>query len=520
MKMRELTRREMLRLLGASGIALPFLLSACDSGETNGSTGVLLSSKARLPEPFKVALPVPPVLKPVRSDAATDYYEITQKVAQAHILPGLTTEIWGYNGLFPGPTIQSRRNRRIVIRQRNELTVPVVVHLHGGRTAPEHDGYPTDLILPVNGGETSHAQHAAGGSISHGFKDYVYQLDQPATTLWYHDHRMDFTGPQVYHGLAGFHLLHDEQEEALPLPKGEHDIPLMICDRSFNENGSFSYPSIDPTLLGKPDVTGDFMRGVLGDVILVNGAAWPFLEVTNTRYRFRILNASNARRYRLALDPPPREGSAFIQIGSDLGLLGQPLKHQNIEIAQAERFDVVIDFSMYAVGTQVKLLNEFGDGNTRQIMRFDVTHEAKDESSIPSKLVEYEKLKRSDATVTREFHFTQAQQNEHLFWAINEKPFDPKRIDARPQLGATEIWQLTTEVHHPVHLHLAHCQILTRAGKEPGPYDAGWKDTFDLQGGEVVEILARFSGYRGRYVFHCHNLEHEDMMMMSNFEVM
>src|SRR6266536_2681904 len=121
---------------------------------------------------------------------------------------------------------------------------------------------------------------------------------------------MDFTGPQVYRGLAGFHLVHDAQEDALPLPKGEREIPLMICDRAFAEDGSFRYPAA----WGQPGATSDFMEGVLGDVILVNGAAWPFLEVASTRYRFRILNASNARRYRLALDPPPRQGPAFAQV--------------------------------------------------------------------------------------------------------------------------------------------------------------------------------------------------------------
>jgi spore coat protein A len=476
---------------------------------------MLLKSKVKLPEAFQAQLPVPPVLQPVRHDATTDYYEITQKVARTRILPGLMTEIWGYNGIFPGPTIRVRRNRRIVVRHRNELQVPTIVHLHGGRTAPEHDGYPTDLVLPVTGWDAHHM----GGNVSSGSKDYIYQLDQPAATLWYHDHRMDFTGPQVYRGLVGLFLLHDDQEEALPLPRGERDIPLLICDRSFNENGSFNYPSLDPNLRSKAGVNSDFMRGVLGDVILVNGVPWPFLEVSNTRYRFRILNASNARRYRLALDPHPGEGSAFIQIGSDLGLLAQPVRHEKLEIAQAERFDLIIDFSKYAPGTQVKLVNELGSGTTRQVMRFDVVRREQDESTIPSQLVPFEKLQRSAATVTRNFRFTQAQQNGHLFWAINGLPFDPNRIDARPLLGATEIWKITTEVHHPVHLHLAHFQVLSHNGKAPGPYDGGWKDTLDLQDGEVVEVIARFSGYRGRYVFHCHNLEHEDMMMMSNFEV-
>jgi len=165
-------------------------------------------------------LPIPPILKPVRTDAGTDYYEITQKAGKQEILPGLKTEVWGYDGIFPGPTVEARSGRRVVIRQWYELPVPVSVHLHGGVTPPESDGYPTDLILPkAHGrGSSTPAGHGSMGGHSHFFKDYRYPNDQRAATLWYHDHRMDFTGPQVYRGLAGLYLLRDEVEDSLPLP--------------------------------------------------------------------------------------------------------------------------------------------------------------------------------------------------------------------------------------------------------------------------------------------------------------
>lgn len=225
-----------------------------------------------------------------------------------------------------------------MVRHKNELPVPTVVHLHGGRTPAEHDGYPTDVVQP--------------GAV----REYVYPLDQQAATLWYHDHRMDFTGPQVYRGLAGFHLLRDDEEDALPLPKGEREVPLMITDRAFAEDGEFTYPS----LTGEPGVEPAYMSGVLGDCVLVNGAPWPVMEVTNTRYRFRILNASNARRYRLALEP----AGTFTQIGSDQGLLGAPVSHEELQIAQAERFDVVVDFSRYQVGQVVTMVNRLGEDGT------------------------------------------------------------------------------------------------------------------------------------------------------------
>jgi len=481
----------------------------------------MLESAAKLPEPFTAPLPVPPVLDPVRSDATSDYYEITQKVGRAEILPGLKTELWGYEGIFPGPTIESWRGRRTIVQQRNELDVPTVVHLHGGRTPPEHDGYPTDMIMPVGGWDVRHSGH--GGTMAEGTKEYVYPLDQPAATLWYHDHRMDFTGSQVYKGLAGFHLIRDNEEEALGLPAGERDIPLMIADRAFAEDGSLRYPSIDPSLKGELGVQDEYMSGVLGDCILVNGAPWPVLEVTDTLHRFRLLNASNARRYRLSLDPPPREGSSFVQVGSDQGLLPGPIAHDEIDIAQAERFDVVVDFSAYPVGTEVTLVNEFGASGVGQVMRFVVAREGKKEGRIPSKLTDFRPLSRSDATVEREFRFARGgtEMNGTTLWTVNGRPFEPDRIDADPELGSVELWRIRAQnVEHPFHIHLAPFQVLTSGGGgDPGPYNSGWKDTVNLDNGGDVELLVRFDGYRGKYVFHCHNLEHEDMMMMANFEV-
>lgn len=161
-----------------------------------------------------------------------------------------------------------------------------------------------------------------------------------------------------------------------------------------------------------------------------------------------------------------------------------------------------------------------------QVMRFHVVREAKDDSTVPTRLVEFEPLSRSAATVTREFRF--AQDGADGMWAINGKLFDPQRIDAQPQLGATEIWRITSQQDHPFHLHLGRFQVLGRgreilgvggAGSSVGPYDAGWKDTVYVPSSEQVEIIVRFDGYRGKYLFHCHNLEHEDMAMMTNFEV-
>ena len=507
-----LSRRRVLGLFGVAGAGL-LLPYGCGSViprgggniETQGSAGGLLTSTARLPKPFSLPFRVPEVLKPVRSDTEADYYEITQQTAELEILPGLRTEVWGYNGQFPGPTIVSRRGRRTVVRHTNQLSVPTVVHLHGGKTPAEHDGYPTDLVDPQ------------------GSHEYVYPVDQPAATLWYHDHRMDFTGPQVYKGLAGFHLIHDDEEESLDLPSGERDIPLMIADRAFAEDGSMIYPARDPSLHHTPGVEPDYMSGVLGDCILVNGVPWPTLEVTNTKYRFRILNASNARRYRLALDPPPPDGAAFIQIGSDLGLLPRPVRHEKLPIAQAERFDVVIDFSAYRVGDTVTLVNELGDGGTSQVMRFVVARRGRDDSRIPDRLADFRPLSPDEAVTEREFVFARGGAEHHgvTLWTVNGNAFDPDHIEARPKLGTVERWRFRGQnVPHPIHVHLAPFQVLS-SGDQDGPaaYQTGWKDTVSLDNGGQAEVLVHFDSFRGKYVMHCHNLEHEDMMMMANFEV-
>ena len=519
-----LSRRRFLGLAGGAGALVTAGIAGPRLFGRPAATGELLSSEVPLPPPFQVPLPIPAVLAPVARDVDADRYEIVQRPAVAEILPGLSTPIWGYQGTFPGPTIESRSGRTTIVRHRNELPVPTVVHLHGGHTPPDSDGYATDLVLPVGGTQAAywHGGHAdmhdPAAVISRGERDYVYPLRQKAATLWYHDHRMDFTGPAVYRGLAGFHLVRDDEEDALPLPRGERELPLMIADRAFAADGSMRYPSIAPSLNAVPGVEEPYVEGVFGDVILVNGAPWPVAEVSATRYRLRVLNGSNARRYDLALDPPPPDGPAFTQIGSDLGLLDAPRMHEHVPIAPAERYDLVVDFGRYPVGTEVTLVNRLGTGSTAHVMRFRVARRGIEDSHIPDRLGEVEPLDRAQATVTREFSFRAGQVGGRHGWTIGGLPYSPSRIDARPRLGDVEIWRFVVDLHHPIHLHLVHFHVLSRGGHEPGPHDAGRKDTVDLRPGEAVEVIARFDGYRGRYMFHCHNAEHEDMGMMANFE--
>ena len=485
-----LSRRGFLGVLGGSALGVasfgPLLRTS------PGQTAELLSSRAPLPKPFSVRLPIPPVAKPIRTDPTGDVYSIVQREVELEILPGMRTKLLSYDGSFPGPTIVSRSGRPTLVRHRNELTVPTVVHLHGGHTPAESDGYPTDLIAPQ------------------GQREYTYPGRQRAATLWYHDHRMDYTGPQVYRGLAGFHLIQDDEEDALPLPKGERDIPLMIVDRAFDEDGFLRYPSLP----NGPGVEDDYMEGVMGDVILVNGAPWPVLEVDAARYRLRILNAANARRFQLRIDP----GTPFTQIGSDGGLLEKPVTHNDLVIAPAERFDVIVDFSRYQPGTELTVHNVLGSGSTADVMRFRVVRKGTDDSRIPERLSTIERLDPAKAVRTREWRFRRGKMHGHTGWLINDAPFDHHSTAASTKLGDIEIWRFISDLHHPVHVHLDPFQVVKRHGKDPGPYDSGWKDTVDIGPNEWVDVAVRFTDYAGRYMLHCHNLEHEDMAMMAAFQ--
>lgn len=511
--MRErMSRRRVLGIGGALGVvAVGGLSSAAALSRRPASTGAVLRSAVPLPPAFQVPLPIPSVL----SGTAL---EIVQREVTAEVLPGVPTRLWTYGGTFPGPTIESRRGRALTVAHRNELPVPTVVHLHGGRTPASSDGYPTDLVLPAGWGQMGHGMHDPRAVTSLVRRSYTFPLEQRATMLWYHDHRMDFTAPAIWRGLAGMHIVRDAAEESLGLPSRE--LPLMIADRAFASDGSLAYPSIDPTLHMQPGVQEPYIAGVLGDVILVNGAPWPVHEVDAARYRLRILNASNARHYDLEAVLDDGRRLDLVQIGADQGLLRAPVIHRNLPIAPAERYDVILDFGQVPVGSRVRIINRVGAGRTRDVMAFSVVRKAADSSRIPDVLSDdLPEWQRSEAVRVRDFSFRAGQMGDGHGWLIGGQPFAPDRTDVTTRLGDVEVWRLVADVHHPVHLHLVGFRVLSRGGRAPLPQDAGLKDTVSLRPGESAEIITRFDGYRGRYLFHCHNAEHEDMGMMANLEI-
>jgi spore coat protein A, manganese oxidase len=479
--MKKLTRRNALKLGAIMGgsLLLPIGLQKQSYAGDAGSPRV---------RPFSLPFRVPPVLSPVRSDATTDYYQVNVNKTSVSIIPGLSTEVFSYNGLIPGPTIMQRKDRQSVVRFINDsIGTPTSTHLHGMASLPQYDGYAEDLIPPGY------------------YKDYIYPNNR-AATLWYHDHAVHRTARNVYQGLAAFYIVQDDLELNLPLPKGQYDVPLLLKDVIIAPNGTLVY-----------DDQGE--DSLMGDVITVNGVPWPRMEVANRKYRFRLCNGSISRSYRLALS----NRAKFTMIGTDAGLMGSPVEVTDFRIGMAERYEFVIDFSRFAVGTQIVLRNLQPPNNdnydgTEVIMRFDVTRQESDDSTIPSTLRPYSIIPASSAVRTREFRYERSNGE----WVINGKVWDINRIDANPQVGDVEIWRLYNNSggwFHPIHIHLIDCQMLDRNGRPPFVYERGFKDVFYVGENESVRVIGRYGPHTGKYMSHCHNSVHEDFDMMNQFQV-
>lgn len=505
-----LTRGEMLKLsaLGSAALLLPVGRNAY-----TGSGGDRLR---RLPTPFEAEFRLPETLAPTRRTNDTDLYEMTMQRARVEIVPGLETEVWGYNGMFPGPTIRARERRKVVMRLTNRLPNPTSMHVHGVYADGDNDGHPSDLIPP-------------GGQ-----KTYTLPNDQTSRMMWYHDHAEHITALNVYMGLAGLYIGGDDFEDNLPLPADEFDVPLVLQDRLFFADGSFDYPV---------ESDDGSSNGVFGDVILVNGAPWPRMEVANRKYRFRILNGSNARVYEPALST----GDPYTLVGNEGGLLERPLRLRSLPISGAERADIVVDFSRYPIGSKVVLKNlrrdrgrrrrdsRISEGGTAEIMRFDVVRRARDDSRVPDPIraaadqedPTHLPADPSEAERTRRFEF----ERHGGEWTINDKVWDVNRIDAAPREGDVEIWELVNGSGgwiHPIHLHLVNFKILDRDGRPPPPFERGWKETIFLSANESARVLIKWpkvpvgpepGEFVRRYPFHCHLIEHEDHDMMLQFRV-
>jgi FtsP/CotA-like multicopper oxidase with cupredoxin domain len=442
------------------------------------------------------------------------------------------TPMLRYNGMQLPPVIRARRGEELFLELDNQLGEDTTIHWHGFEVPGSEDGGPTD---PVPAGTRW---------------TYQFTLDQPAASLWFHPHPHGATGEQVYRGLAGVFVLSDEISRTLKaqkkLPEAAFDIPVVIQDRLFNREISgvrtLAYTS-----------AGTGLAGMLGDTVLVNGVNLPRLSVETRQYLLRLYNGSNARTYDLALS----DGVPFHVVGSDGGLLPEPVLVDHVTLGAGERADVVIDFATYPAGERVMMVSRSfmggammgmsggasrmrsghmgGDSNTGapysngdrfDVMRFDVDATATDDVSLYDRLPEYAEIysrwEAADATHTRSFLMTYDMHGGSGRFLINGKSFSMDRIDELVASGATEVWEVRnwSPTPHPFHAHAIQWQVLDRNGRAPTGPETGWKDTVLLRPGETVRMIGRFGPRSyGKYVYHCHILEHEDAGMMGLFEV-
>ena len=561
----QVSRRDVLKFsaLGAAVVALP--LERVVRAKT-----VSQIAASKLPAPYTLPFAVPPVVDG-RSGGTV---ALDQKLAKAGIIPGFQTTIFGYAlpgqaPTTPGPTIHAKRGTPLTVTQANRLPAAhpflnydpwTSTHLHGSASKPQYDGYASDITKV---GQT---------------KRYVYPNKQDARTLWYHDHGVHHTAENAYMGLAAQYHLHDDVESGLAIPKwswdgrpvtDQYDLPLVLADKMFSANGEFRYDDAGHT-------------GLWGDVVLVNGVPWPNLKVKKRLYRFRVLNASISRGYRLQMS----NSTPMSVIGTDGGLMPQVQQTTQLRIGMAERYEIVIDFSKYTPGTKLQLLNlgvpnSTDFDNTGKIMQFEVVNDAFDpkDNALPTggpyslnPNKEVWDLKETEIQGTTKIEVL--RQNGE--WKIQSTSTSTasnsgsggsgssgsgkggsgsgssgsgssgsgngttklmtwediiasnyKETVANPASGDVQIWEITNKSggwFHPVHIHLVDFKMLTRNGKPVFNYEQGPKDVAFVGENETIRAIMKFGKAGdpttdGRYMIHCHNLPHEDHDMMTQFRV-
>ena len=578
-----LTRRQLLGrgAIGGAGLAV---------GRASFATAappVVMGATPRLRK-WQEALPLPPVLD--GTGGSKSFRIAARESTTWKFHPDLpATRTWGYwsgnpsAGLpYLGPTIEATRrpddnvDTSVTIEWRNELgnaflpndptimgaVMPgqparIVTHLHGGENHPQFDGTPLQWF--TSGGERG-AHYITN--------TFTYYNEQRASMVWYHDHALGNTRTNVYAGLAGLYLIRDDQDTGkadnpLGLPAGPYEIPLVLQDKTFNADGSMFYPA-----QGVTDYHPGWVPEFFGDVAVVNAKIWPSVDVEPRRYRFRIVNGSQARFYNLHFaDENSGRELPFTQIGADGGLLRAPVPMTALLIAPGERADLVIDFAgkrgasfivtnnaraPYPMGGRATLSQLLKIRVNRALQGTDDTTEAAD-LQLPA-------LPALPApSLTRVQHLSETLDpltGAPINLNVEDAPYLDEQglpdVTTRPASGAVEDWLLvnTTADTHPIHLHLVTFEVIDRrpfdvANYDPktkaiaysgpavpaAPNENGRKDTVQAHPGEVTRIRARFElpdegtielppGVANpQYVWHCHILEHEENDMMRAFEV-
>ena len=513
-------RKQFITLTGATSAftvigGTAWLLQSCNRQNKNNMHG---NGIKIMEGDFGTALPSPPLfdLKNITAFEA--------KRTPVEILKGKKTNVYGYYDGMLGKTFVVNKGDDINLQFTNSLPQATNIHWHGLIIPPGMDGFPSQVTQP-------------GGTFQ-----YQFKINQRAGTYWYHPHPDGLTAEQVMQGLAGFFIVRDNEEIALNLPNGDSEIAFVIQDRRFKTNGDFDYA---PT-------NTEVMTGFFGEYIVVNGAYNPYKAAKAGWNRLRIINGSNARVYNLAFS----NQKDFVVIGSDAGLLTAPETVKNILLSPGERIDMLIDFTNEA-NKEIFLQSELFNGGGVQgkeafkILKFKTGDKTNETFTLPTALPAIEKINPSTATKTRIFDISNASMHGEKMMdrdkndttaetgsgmgqkgmnkmkmgmhGINGVSYAAAIMNETVTAGATEIWEFDNshggEIH-PMHFHGNHFQVLERTGKRGIiATEKGWKDTVLLMPGEKVKVITTFSQFKGKYVLHCHNLEHEDSGMMLNFEI-
>jgi len=482
-------------------------------------------------EPYSRKLPIPREI--TRADIS-----IPIQVADIDVLPGRKTKMWTYDGTFPGPTIRRPSGERTTVtfdHRLPEKAGELTVHLHGAHASSKDDGQPGGLtrsqprsVFCDISPDLSERASGNGLLIEPGERrKYTYDFtedegDERAAMHWYHDHRLDRTGENVWRGLAGMWITEDSVDLALPLPRRKRDVALMLSDRSFDSKNQLTDPF---DKLVPPD------DGAQGKHILVNGAILPFHRVTGQRHRLRILNASNFRAYNLFFESPTPLPVA--QIATESGLIPEALERDKILIGPGERVELLVDFAAVRGEDVVLRSVPREDGNNAlgskpyrgPLMQFRVDPDVLADETAEAADLDLPGLPAWTQTVSA------ASPVDHTWsvsggfgggpWRINGKTFSPDRVETRPELGSVVVWEIenNTSVAHMMHPHHTDWYMLKRGSGPPPPEEDCLKETFFLDPFERITIAGKMSDYTGKYVMHCHMLDHEDHGLMSQFEI-
>lgn len=491
-------RRDFVKLSGAvaaSVIVTPSLQSCMDSMNMNmnmGSNAVPVKVGT-----FETTLSFPGVMP--------SNFLLNAKGNAVNLLNNQTATVLGYSGGILGPTIKIDKGAAVSIPFQNNLSEETNVHWHGLLIPPAMDGHPKNVTQ-------------AGNSFN-----FSFTIGQRAGTYWYHPHPHGKTARQVFMGLAGFFIVNDEEEKVLNLPSGNQELLLVIQDKRI-ENGQLNYsPSMS-----------EIMTGYTGEYVLVNGIYAPYHNVDTRHYRIRILNGSTARIYNLALS----DNQSFEVIGADGGLLNQPVTTSSLLLGPGERADILVNFKNYVVGKEIYLISKTFSGGVQgqqefKIMKFVVSQQVNETFTLPTQLSNISPISAASSSKTRVMKITSMMNGmsgnmgsnmTSGMHTINDKVYDLNRIDETVQAGATEIWEFDNsngDEIHPMHIHGVQFQVMERTGGRGSllATEKGWKDTVLVMQREKVKVIITFPQEKGIFVFHCHNLEHEDDGMMLNYEI-